>query len=479
MLTAEGRLWEDAAIGFYLRDQKNRLAGYEAMTSVFLGTNMGCAQCHDHPSRPLSQLDYFKMLGYYQASHPFQTSNNLFKNVRRDEFAASLKARQKEAKQQGLTLKDRARRIADLGQATTYDFRLMITAETDTKRSKVPSTYRYDDLKTGQHLPPEPLFGETPALKEGDKPMRVFASWVTSPENLRFTHVIANRMWMKVMGAPVHGPVIDIMPLEKSTHPELAAHLAELMLACDYDLRRFQSLLMSTRSYQSEAVSAEQSAATQAFQGPVFQRLEAEQVWDSLITLIRSDIDPPARTEAPDFAFYRAASEAPSVDAYWKLIEERLDYEEEHGVGRIGGFGARAKTKVVTAKRGFDTMGLVRASALPSPAPAGHFLQLFGQGLRQNIEDQWSTVTIPQALTMLNGSLHEEMAKADSMISQALDQAPSSAAMIDVSYLSTLARYPSEEERDIAAQVIADGSRASQRRLLWMLINTTEYQLTP
>ncbi len=54
MMTAEGRMWDNPAIGFYQRDAKNRLAGYEAMTNVFLGTDIGCAQCHDHPTEPTS-----------------------------------------------------------------------------------------------------------------------------------------------------------------------------------------------------------------------------------------------------------------------------------------------------------------------------------------------------------------------------------------------------------------------------------------
>jgi hypothetical protein len=479
MLTSEGSLWDDPAIGFYLRDQKNRLAGYEAMTGVFLGMDIGCAQCHDHPGRPVSQLSYFKMLGYYQASHPFQTKNTIFKNIPKGEFAASLHQKQREVKQQGLSLKDKARRMVDLGQGTTYDFRLHITAETDTQRSKVPGTYRYDDVKKGAHLPPQPLFGQAPRLNPGDKPMHVFAQWVTSPQNLRFTHVIANRMWLKVMGAPLLGPATDITPLEASPQPELARHLAELMLACGYDLKLFQNILMHTRTYQSEAVSEEESRRNPATRGPVFQRLAAEQAWDSLIALIRTDCDPPSRSEGPDFSFFREASEVPNVEAYWQLIEKRLDYELEHQVGRIGGFGAKQRTKVKTAKQGFDSASLARASTLPSPAPAGHFLQIFGQGQRQTIEDQWATASIPQALTLLNGSLHEEMSKADSAISRTLDKAHDTRAAVDALYLSTLARFPADEERAIASQVIADGARASRLRLLWVLINTTEFQLTP
>ncbi|MCM8530741.1 MAG: DUF1549 domain-containing protein, partial [Lentisphaeraceae bacterium] len=42
MVSANGTFWENQAIGFYRRDANNRLAGYEALTGVFLGKQIGC-----------------------------------------------------------------------------------------------------------------------------------------------------------------------------------------------------------------------------------------------------------------------------------------------------------------------------------------------------------------------------------------------------------------------------------------------------
>ena len=49
MMTAEGKVWENPATGYLLRDTNMPLDNMSNTTRIFLGTQIGCAQCHDHP----------------------------------------------------------------------------------------------------------------------------------------------------------------------------------------------------------------------------------------------------------------------------------------------------------------------------------------------------------------------------------------------------------------------------------------------
>ena len=49
MLTAEGKVWENPAAGYILRDAGMPLDAMNNTVRIFLGTQIGCAQCHDHP----------------------------------------------------------------------------------------------------------------------------------------------------------------------------------------------------------------------------------------------------------------------------------------------------------------------------------------------------------------------------------------------------------------------------------------------
>src|SRR6056297_2815424 len=49
LLTAEGKVWENPAVGYYLTDDGMPLDNMNNTIRLFLGTRIGCAQCHDHP----------------------------------------------------------------------------------------------------------------------------------------------------------------------------------------------------------------------------------------------------------------------------------------------------------------------------------------------------------------------------------------------------------------------------------------------
>ena len=53
VITAEGYPWEDGAVGYYVRDDGMPLENMSNTAELFLGTQMVCAQCHDHPFRQM------------------------------------------------------------------------------------------------------------------------------------------------------------------------------------------------------------------------------------------------------------------------------------------------------------------------------------------------------------------------------------------------------------------------------------------
>ena len=49
MLTSQGFVWNEPAVGYYVRDAGMPLDNMSNTMQVFSGTRMQCAQCHDHP----------------------------------------------------------------------------------------------------------------------------------------------------------------------------------------------------------------------------------------------------------------------------------------------------------------------------------------------------------------------------------------------------------------------------------------------
>ena len=64
LVTADGKIWENGAVGYYYRDQGMPLDNMSNTVRVFLGTRLECAQCHNHPFDKWTQMDFFKMASF-------------------------------------------------------------------------------------------------------------------------------------------------------------------------------------------------------------------------------------------------------------------------------------------------------------------------------------------------------------------------------------------------------------------------------
>jgi len=110
----------------------------------------------------------------------------------------------------------------------------------------LPNDYQYDNAQPGEELQANTIFGLAVELDENleQKGSRAsYASWLASPDNPRFTIVIANRLWKSVFGIGLFEPVDNMFDDTLATDPELMLHLEKIMVALDYDTKAFLRIL--------------------------------------------------------------------------------------------------------------------------------------------------------------------------------------------------------------------------------------------
>ena len=78
---------------------------------------------------------------------------------------------------------------------------------------------------------------------------------MTSPDNPRFTLVIANRLWKEVMGVGLIEPVDELMDSTEASNPQLMDYLVKRMSALDYDMKAFLRELYNFRAAPKEPQS--------------------------------------------------------------------------------------------------------------------------------------------------------------------------------------------------------------------------------
>lgn len=497
LITAEGYPWEDGATGYYLRDAGMELDNMSNTTQLFLGTQMVCAQCHNHPFDKWTQQEYYKMAAFtYGVTTRMGGSlqNDLKSHFAKVNKGLSIKKKKQKAQSKESAALRKA--LQEMIQPLRYG------ARHTSRPLTLPHDYQYDDAQPKDQVSPAPIFGKPLELTSNDLKVDAYGKWMTSPENPRFTKVIANRIWKKVFGRGLVEPVDDWRDDTQASIPELLDHLEKLMVRVDYNLKEFQRILLNVKAFDREAVDYEiTNDQPYYFEGPILTRMSSEQLWDSFISLaipypderIRDpkiiekkldrfaeyqdkvfNLEPKAMVSLANKAAKASKGVLNEMDRIQKNIQEAQKADDREAIARLRReYGkARNEQRSLFAKlimgddfdvrslynrgtagigkadsrwKGFST-GLMRASEITTPAPPGHFLREFGQSDREIIENSNKQASVPQALTLLNGVIYGAVFSTQSPLSKNLALADTDEFKIRVLFLSLLNREPSTQE---------------------------------
>jgi hypothetical protein len=209
---------------------------------------------------------------------------------------------------------------------------------------RLPRLYRTNRNSIPPLISPSRQVQSRPPLPSPRNIRETLAQWVTVDNEARFSHMIAGRLWMRILGdgrssfalnaenlqepLPMPG-LIAMMPLLDMDNPShgwgsrchtgpslypyamsvagtpsfsidanalehpILGVLAAVMRDVSYDLREFQRVIWNTRAAQREAtpdafgdVTQSKYAMTMGWQAsPLMRRMRAEQIWDALISL--------------------------------------------------------------------------------------------------------------------------------------------------------------------------------------------------
>lgn len=485
MMTADGKLLDNGATGYLLRDAGMRLDNLSLTLSTFLGANVSCAQCHDHPFADWTQKQFYEMASFFGASETFGAKGN---KGGMDRKAMAMALRSLEDKR----LQQQAKNLLRINAFEVQD--------TEANDLKLPDDYKYKDAKPGDMVKPQLVTWSKSdtslrayrdvKTKEPAELRAQFAKWMTAPDNPRFAMAIANRMWKRAFGVAVREPVTDLDDPQAASNPPLLLHLTSEMVRLKFDLKAFMRLVYNTQAYQREATSYEPEAGTAyMFPGPTLRRMTAEQAWDSCATLaVGEKVDHFKARRAEQYA------KAMKIDFTASNLEEQikgaLAAMRQAGAANGGGKPGKGKGKAAMRKRMMQeepaedgevltrppTLGgmvLARASELPQPEKDQHFLRQFGQSDRQISDSNSDEGNIPQVLMLMNGDAQSVIGSPRSLVVQTAEKQATPEQQIESLYVSFFCRKPKAEEVAAAKEALNGGLGLPD--LTWVLFNTREF----
>lgn len=500
LITATGRISDNGSIGYYLRDEGNVLEIASTTAQIFLGTQIGCAQCHNHPFEEYTQKQFYEFTAYLgQVSIK---DNDPKKNIR------------KGLRDEDLTVQEKniLRRIME---TASFDIR-----DLPKKELHLPADYKYDDAKPNDVVKPKIFIGEQPIALENESNRMVFAKWLTSSNNPYFTKIIVNRLWKKTMGFGLFEPVDDFNNTTKVVNKELLTELENIMKEINYDMKLFQEILLNSKYFSLPTSSEDYKNISSLSHDRPLLRMKSEQVWNSLLTLTRKDINEyfePEKTneigeiveeiqknglteetktkllaKVKELASFRESKQdnnnnkkksktkKETVDD--KLMDENELKEENMQMNKeetkmMSKQDQKEIYKELNNKKGGKLKDnlIGKASEIVSPAPEQHFLNFFGQSDRLIIEEGNTDPNLLQVLALLNSPLTNNFIVKNSIIKRQVNQKVTIDEKIDYLYTSILTRSPSEKEKLTVQKYLKENPKTGIEDLIWVLVNKREF----
>lgn len=456
IMTAEGLVWKNPAAGYFQRDANMPLDNMNNTVRIFLGTRIGCAQCHDHPTEHWTQKEFYQM-----AAFTFGTVTNTGGGDTR--FWAKNPSDRLHEEYAEIEQEEEERRANSYRFDRLMSINMMIVNDQIDRKIRLPKDYKYTDAKPEDLVEPKTVLGGPAVIKSGEPPRHAFARWLTSKDNPRFALTIANRLWKQAMGTGLIEPVDDILDKTVPENPELMSYLESEMKRLDFDMKEFLRIVFNSDTYQREACSAEVPIGEPYhYPGPNLRRMTAEQAWDSFLTL--AVVDPEEYREAPA----NLRTDVIGVDLNSVSARKMLDAEFKSA--EIDGNMWKRQTKYT-----YKGVLLARASELPSPVPPNHFLRMFGQSDRELINASATAGSVPQVLFMFNGPITHMLLEKNSTIYNNVMRKKAPADRIKVIFLTILNREPDQAELELAKQEVGKNEMAGYGNLIWSLVNTREF----
>ena len=237
IVTATGKTLENGAANYWLI-HRDPLDTSENMAQAFMGINISCAHCHNHPLAKWTQKDYYGMA-------------NLFARVRLKTFAPT-------------TLRAAVGPI--FNDVTVYS----------------ASTGEFMDDRLMIPLPPKPLDAAELSSETPGDTRQYFAKWLTSPENPFFARNIVNRVWRNFMGRGLIEPVDDLRDTNPATNDELLDALVKDFVAHNFDVDYLIRTIMLSATYQTSSKPLKENLDDDKYGSHfVIKRLPAEVLLDA------------------------------------------------------------------------------------------------------------------------------------------------------------------------------------------------------
>ncbi len=237
------------------------------VSRIFLGIQIQCAQCHDHPTDRWNREQFHQLAAFFPrvAIRPDRSGEKPTFIVVVNDQPFQFRRRMNNNNRYRGTLEHRMPDLDDPGA----------------KGALMQPVF----FVTGSKL----------SIGTRDESRRAkLAEWITAPTNPWFSKAYVNRIWSVLVGEGFYEPIDDLGPDRECSSPETLDHLASGFTASGYDIKWLYRTIMATDAYQRKSRSRRDYDQA-PFLANCLQRLRGDQLYDSLFSALDLEVRIPQR----------------------------------------------------------------------------------------------------------------------------------------------------------------------------------------
>jgi hypothetical protein len=224
---------------------------------LFLGVQIACAECHDHPFAPWKQEDFWGVAAYFARVRNSGVKGSPFAITEtRDPMPLDVKNGGVE------------RLVVKAGGAVV-----------------VPATG--GNKGAGKIIAAKLLDGPPQNLVDDAALRPAFVEWMTAAKNPYFAKAFVNRTWSQLFSRGLVNPVDDQHADNPPSHPDLFEALAAEFVASDHDIKHLLRCVCNSKAYQRTS----RSDSASPDDGKLFNRMPVkpigpDAIYDSLAVVM-------------------------------------------------------------------------------------------------------------------------------------------------------------------------------------------------
>lgn len=220
-----------AAARFYLARAGDVNELTRDIGKIFLGADLTCAQCHDHPD-----VDEWKQDHYYGIS-AFLIRSFVFTDKKKKQTVFAEKAEGEVKFESVFEVRDKTSKGAETTLPVVFN------------GPKITEPV----FKKGEEYQVKPAKDVRPIPKYSRRAQLGVA--ITAPQNRRFARTMANRLWAMMMGRGIVHPLDADHSDNPPSHPQLLEILTDQMISHQFDLKWYLREIVLSETYQRSSAN--------------------------------------------------------------------------------------------------------------------------------------------------------------------------------------------------------------------------------